>query len=436
MSFTVAIIGRPNVGKSTLFNRLIGEQKSIVADQSGVTRDRVYGVSNWGGKNFNVIDTGGFVAHSEEVFEKAIRNQVKIAIEEANLLLFVIDVTTGITDLDDQLIHLLRRTKKECFLVVNKVDNNQRMFEAAEFYGLGFEHTFFLSSINGSGTGELLEELIKRITEDFEEPTTNPEIPRVAILGQPNVGKSSLINVLIENDRNIVTDIAGTTRDTINSHYNKFGRELYFIDTAGIRKKAKVHEDIEFYSVIRAIKAIDEASVCVIMLDAKEGLTQQDLSIFRLCVKKRKGVLIAVNKWDLIEKETNTLKEYEDFIKSKLAPFSDVPIMFISVHEKQRILKMIDELIELHQRLTQKIGTAKLNEMIQEAVAKFSPPAYKGKFISIKYATQLPARCPTIALFCNHPKYIREPYRNYLENFFRKQLSLSGVPLNIFFREK
>jgi len=436
MGFTVAIVGRPNVGKSTLFNRLIGEKKAIIDDVSGVTRDRIYGECEWGGKIFNVIDTGGFVAHSSDVFEKHIREQVLIAIEEADLLLFMVDASCGITDYDDDFAKMMRRHQKNVFLVVNKVDNPERAYMASEFYSMGMEHMFQLSSISGSGTGELLDAVVERIPDDHLNAERDPDVPRICIIGQPNVGKSSIVNALLGEDRNIVTDIAGTTRDSIHSHYKKFGKEMILIDTAGIRRKAKVHENLEFYSVIRAINALDEADIAVIVLDAQEGVGQQDLAIYRLAVKKKRGIIVVINKWDLIDKSTNTAKEYEDHIKSKLAPFNDIPILFTSALEKQRIFKLLETVEEVFHNMRNKISTSVLNEVMLKEIEKYTPPAVSGKLVKIKYVTQLPTHTPSFAFFANHPKYIKEPYRNYLEKQMRKNFNFKGVPINIFFREK
>lgn len=438
MSYTVAIVGRPNVGKSTLFNRLVGYRKSITDDISGVTRDRLYDVTEWNGKTFNIIDTGGFVPNSDDVFEKAIKEQVKIAIEEANLLLFMVDVTTGITDLDEALTDLLRKSKKPVLLCVNKVDNYDRQLLASEFYSLGFEHLFMLSSISGSGTGEILDAITADISEEETVAEVEPgnELPKIAILGQPNVGKSTLTNALIGNERNIVTDVAGTTRDSIHTHYNLYGKEFILIDTAGIRKKNKVHEDLEFYSVMRAIKSIDEADVCILVIDANDGIEAQDLKIFKLIQNKRRGIIIAVNKWDAIEKVTNTHLEFAEQIKERLAPFRDVPIVFISALEKQRIHKLLDEVMEVYKAKTIKIPTSQLNEVMLQEIEKYPPPAYRGEYIKIKYITQLPTQTPSFAFFCNHPKYLKLPYKNYLENRLRANFKLTGVPINIFFRQK
>src|ERR1043165_3103866 len=436
MGFTVAIVGRPNVGKSTLFNRLVGEKKSIVDDFSGVTRDRIYGESDWGGKTFNVIDTGGFVPRSKDVFEKHIREQVLIAIEEASLLLFVVDASTGITTLADEFANILRKHQKNVFLVVNKVDNLQRMHEANEFYSLGIDNIFFIASMTGSGTGELMDTLVERIPADLPEDVEEENIPKVCIIGQPNVGKSSLTNALLGEERNIVTDIAGTTRDSVHTKYTKYGKNLVLIDTAGIRGKAKVHENLEFYSVIRAVKALDESDIAVIVLDASKGVTHQDLTIFKMAIKKHRGIIIAVNKWDLIEKETNTARDYEKILLNKLAPFNDVPIVFISALEKQRVFKVMELVDTVYANLRKKIPTAKLNEVMQAAIQQNRPPATDGKLVTIKYVTQLPTPTPAFAFFSNHPKYIKTPYRNYLENKLRDAFNFTGVPLNIFFREK
>ena len=438
MSFTVAIVGRPNVGKSTFFNRLLEQRKAIVDDESGVTRDRQYGVADWAGKSFNVIDTGGFVPNSNDVFEREIRKQVMIAVEEANAIIFMVDAATGITELDNSMADVLRRSTKPVFIAVNKVDNHQRMLEASEFYSLGFENIFFLSAISGSGTGEILDAITAQISEkDSDEAAVVTDLPKFAIIGQPNVGKSSLLNALIGQERTIVSDIAGTTRDTIHTHYNLFNKEFVLIDTAGIRRKTKVHEDLEFYSVIRAIKALDEADVCMLMLDAGKGVTAQDLAIFALAVKKGKGIVVLVNKWDLIEeKKTNTAKDYEKELKQRLAPFTDVPVVFISVTEKQRIFKSIEAALEVFESRHRKIPTSKLNEVMQKSFEAYHPPMVRGNLIKIKYVTQLPANTPTFAFFCNYPDDIKTPYKNYLENQIREKFKFSGVPMRLFFRKK
>jgi GTP-binding protein len=436
MGFTLAIAGRPNVGKSTLFNRFLEQRKAIVDDISGVTRDRQYGITEWNGKSFNVIDTGGFVPDSQDVFEKEIRKQVAIAIDEANAVLFMTDVATGITNLDDSMADLLRRSSKPVFLVVNKVDNNERMLAASEFYSLGFENVFFVSSISGSGTGELLDAITEIIPAEDANIFGDESLPKIAIIGQPNVGKSSLLNSLVGQERTIVSDIAGTTRDTIHTHYNLFQKEFVLIDTAGIRRKTKVHEDLEFYSVIRAIKAVDEADVCLIMIDATNGITAQDINIFSLASRKGKGVVVLVNKWDLVDKETNTAKEYEAELKKRLAPFTDVPVLFISAKEKTRIFKGIEIALEVFENRNKKIPTSELNDIILKAIASYNPPVVRGHPVKVKYITQLPTRVPSFAFFCNYPDDIKLPYKNYLENQLRQNFNLKGVPIRIFFRKK
>lgn len=436
MSFTVAITGRPNVGKSTFFNRMLEQRKAIVDDMSGVTRDRQYGVAEWAGKSFNLIDTGGFVAGSDDIFESEIRKQVHIAVEEANAVIFMVDVSTGIANLDESMADMIRRSTKPVFLVVNKVDNHTRMLEASEFYSLGFENIFFISSTSGSGTGELLDELIALIKDDDVIADEEP-LPKFAIIGQPNVGKSSLLNALVGKERTIVSDIAGTTRDTIHTHYNLFNKEFILIDTAGIRRKAKVHEDLEFYSVIRAIKAMDESDVCMLLLDASKGITAQDLSIFSLAAKKGKGIVVLVNKWDLIEdKSNNTARDYEKDLKQRLAPFSDVPILFISVTEKQRIFQCIELALKVYENKQRKVATSKLNDVMLKAIESFHPPVVRGNAVKIKYVTQLPTYTPSFAFFCNYPDDIKAPYRNYLENKLRENFDFSGVSLRLFFRKK
>ncbi|MBK7871290.1 MAG: ribosome biogenesis GTPase Der [Saprospiraceae bacterium] len=433
MGSIIAIVGRPNVGKSTLFNRLIGERQAIIDDTPGVTRDRQYGTTFWNGKNFTVVDTGGFVEGSEDVFEKAIRSQVKIALEEAAIILFMTDVTTGITDLDEEVADMLRRSKKHVILVVNKADNSQRVMEANEFWSMGFEETYFLSSLTGSGTGELLDAVAEHIAEEAE---IQSELPKFAIVGQPNVGKSSLLNALLGEERNIVTDVAGTTRDTIHTQYNKFDKEFIIVDTAGIRKKSRVSENLEFYSVMRAIKAIDECDVVMLMIDAQTGMEAQDMSIFRLAQKRHKGIVILVNKWDLVEKVTNTARDVEKEIRDKIAPFDDVPVLFVSVVEKQRIFKAIEAALEVHENRIRKIKTSQLNDVMLEVIERHQPPAHRGRFIKIKYVMQLPLYYPAFAFFCNHPKHVKENYKNYLENQLRKNFKFTGVPIEIFFRQK
>ena len=433
MSNIVAIVGRPNVGKSTLYNRLTESRKAIVDDFSGVTRDRHYGVAEWTDKNFTVIDTGGYVAHSEDVFEAAIREQVVIAIEEATVILFMVDVVTGITDLDDDIAKLLRRSKKPVFVVVNKVDNNQRANDANVFYSLGLGELYPISSMTGSGTGELLDDVIKHFDEAALEENT---LPKYAIVGRPNVGKSSLINALIGKDRNIVTPVAGTTRDSIHIHYNQYGHEFMLIDTAGLRKKTKVKENIEFYSVMRTIKALEEADVILLMIDAVEGIESQDINIFHLAEKNKKGVAILVNKWDLIEKDTKTTKIFEEQIRQKIAPFSDVPIIFTSVTEKQRIFKAVEAASKVYENKFKKIPTSKLNDVMLPIIENYPPPATKGKYVKIKYITQINAASPMFAFFCNLPQYVKEPYKRFVENKLRENFDFSGVPIQIYFRQK
>jgi GTPase len=433
MGNIVAIVGRPNVGKSTFYNRLVGGREAIIDDVAGVTRDRKYGTSEWNGKRFTVVDTGGFVKGSADVFESAIRAQVKTAIEEATVLLFMVDTTTGVTDLDEEVADMLRRTKKTVFLVVNKVDNHKRLLEANDFYSLGFENVFFLSSISGSGTGEVLDAIAELIEDEVPIET---HLPKIAIVGQPNVGKSSLLNALLGEERNIVTEVAGTTRDSINTKYDKFGKEFLLIDTAGLRKKAKVHEDLEFYSVMRAIKAIEECDICLLMLDATMGLEAQDLSILRIIHKNNKGIVILVNKWDLLQKETNTARDFEKKLKDRLAPFKDIPILFVSVLEKQRIFQAIEKVLEVYENRERKIKTSELNEYLLPIMELNPPPSERGHFNKIKYVTQLPIAYPAFVFFCNHPKYVKESYKQFLENQLRKKFDFTGVPITIFFREK
>ncbi|WP_026905456.1 ribosome biogenesis GTPase Der [Pedobacter glucosidilyticus] len=433
MSNIVAIVGRPNVGKSTLYNRLTETRKAIVDDMSGVTRDRHYGLAEWTNKNFTVIDTGGYVANSEDVFEAAIREQVLIAIEEATVIIFMVDVTTGITDLDDEIASVLRKSNKPVLVAVNKVDNYQLQSDATEFYSFGLGEIYCISSMSGSGTGDLLDEVAKHLEDDVEE---SDSLPKFAIVGRPNVGKSSMINALIGKDRNIVTNIAGTTRDSIHIHYNQFGHEFMLIDTAGLRKKTKVRENIEFYSVMRTIKALEEADVVILMIDAAEGIESQDINIFHLAEKNKKGLVLVINKWDVIEKDHKTAKAFEAKIHEKIAPFTDIPIIFTSVTEKQRIFKTVEAAVKVFENKTKKIPTSKLNDILLPIIENTPPPAIKGKHIKIKYITQINASSPMFAFFCNLPQYIKEPYKRFVENKLREHFDFSGVPIQIFFRQK
>ena len=436
MGNIIAIIGRPNVGKSTLFNRLTGSRDAIVDEQAGVTRDSHYGKVEWNGQEFSVIDTGGYVTNSDDIFEEEIRKQVMLAIEEADLILFLVDVTCGITDLEEGIADILRRSNKQVLLVVNKVDTHDRQYDAAEFYGLGLGDYYAISSINGSGTGDLLDAILERLPEMEQQPEERDELPRITIVGRPNVGKSSLINALTGENRNIVTPLAGTTRDTTDTLYNKYGHLFYLVDTAGLRKKGKVSEDLEFYSVMRAIRAIENSDVCLLMLDATQGIEAQDMNIFRLIQRNRKGLVILANKWDLIEKDTHTAKQYEAAIRERIAPFTDVPIIFTSVITKQRLQKVLDTAVEVNQNRTRRIPTHQLNETMLQVIDEYHPPSVKGKHIKIKYATQLPTLAPSFVFFCNLPQYIREPYKRYLENKLREKFNFSGVPIQIFFRNK
>ena len=435
MSNIVAIVGRPNVGKSTLFNRLVGGRKAIVNEESGVTRDRNYGKSEWNGKEFSVIDTGGYVSNSSDIFEEEINKQVLLAMDEADVILFVCDVELGITDLDHSFARMLRKVNKPIYLVANKVDNGERLYDVHEFYKLGVgEEIFPIASINGSGTGELLDKLVSHFTTDPLEDME--ELPKIAIVGRPNVGKSSTINALIGEERNIVTDIAGTTRDTITTRYNRFGHDFLLVDTAGLRKKAKVNEDVEFYSVMRSVRAIEDSDVCMLLIDATRGMESQDLNIFHLIERNQKGVVVLVNKWDLIEKESNTMKEFAEAIRRRIAPFSDVPIVFTSVPNKQRILDVLQTAMRVYYSRIRKIPTSALNEYLLPIIEETPPPSTKGKYIRIKYVTQLASPTPSFAFFVNLPQYIKEGYRRFLENKIRERWDFEGVPIQIFFRQK
>ena len=434
MGNIVAIVGRPNVGKSTFFNRLIQKRQAIVDSVSGVTRDRHYGKTDWNGKEFSVIDTGGYIVGSDDIFEGEIRKQVDLAIEEANAILFLVDAQQGVTDMDMTVAKHLRKSDKPVFLVANKVDNGQIMQEAVELYALGMGDYFCISSINGSGTGELLDELIAKLPDT--EAEEDSDLPRFAIVGRPNVGKSSFVNALVGEERNIVTDIAGTTRDSLDTHYTKFGHDFVLVDTAGVRKKKKVSEDLEFYSVMRSIRSIEYSDVCLLLIDATLGFESQDKSIFHLADKNRKGIVILVNKWDLVDKDTHTTKAYEAAIREKIAPFTDVPILFISALTKQRLLKALEIAIKVSEDRKTRISTSKLNDVMLPFIEQNPPPATKGKYIRIKFCTQLPTKTPTFAFFANLPQYIKEPYKRYIENKLRESFNFSGVPLQIFFRKK
>ncbi len=434
MSRIVAIVGRPNVGKSTLFNRLTESKDAIVDEVSGVTRDRNYGQSNWNGVDFSVIDTGGYVQNSDDIFEEEINKQVLLAIEESDLILFMVDVTSGIHELDSSVANLLRRSAKKVMVVVNKVDNSERLMDATEFYNLGLGDYFALSSMNGSGTGELLDAVVKSLPQ--ENPETIPDLPRIAIVGRPNVGKSSLVNSLLGEERNIVTPVAGTTRDSIYTRYNKYHHDFLLVDTAGLRKKGKVSEDIEFYSVMRAVRTIENSDICLLLIDATRGIESQDLNIIGLVQKNNKGLIVLVNKWDLIEKENNITTRFEEDIREKTAPFTDYPILFISALNKQRIHKVLELIEQVNNNRNRKISTSELNEVMLEIVKHYPPPALKGKYVKIKYVTQLPIYTPAFAFFCNLPQYVKDPYKRYIENRMREKFEFTGVPIRIFFRKK
>lgn len=432
----VAIVGRPNVGKSTLFNRLVGMRQAIVDDTAGVTRDRHYGKCEWCGTEFSVVDTGGYTSNSDDIFEGEIRKQVKIAIEEADVILFLVEVGTGITDFDEEIADILRRTDKPVMLVVNKVDSAEKRFDTFQFYSLGLGDPWDISSANGSGTGDMLDELVKLLPKDEVQDDKFQSLPRITIVGRPNVGKSSITNAFLGEERNIVTPIAGTTRDSIESYYNKFGHEFMLVDTAGVRKKSKVNEDLEFYSVMRAIRAIEHTDICILMIDAQYGVEAQDMSIFNLIIKNKKGCVVVVNKWDLITKTSNTMKEYTEAIRKKLAPFSDIPIVFTSAINKQRILDVLDAAAKVYDNYSKRIPTSTLNEIMLEEIENYPPPATKGKYIKIKFITQLPTKSPSFAFFCNLPQYIGEPYKRFLENKLRSHFDFTGCPIQIYIRQK
>jgi len=434
MGNIAAIVGRPNVGKSTFFNRLTETRQAIVDEVSGVTRDRHYGKVFWNGQDFSIIDTGGYVTNSDDVFEAEIQKQVILAIDEADVVIFLVDVTSGITDLDETIAGMLRKITKPVLLVVNKVDNSQRLYDASLFYGLGLGDYFTVSSINGSGTGDMLDKLTSMFEKAEEEE--EEEIPKIAVVGRPNVGKSSLINALIGEERNIVTPISGTTRDSIHTRYNKYNHDFYLVDTAGLRKKGKVKEDLEFYSVMRSVRAIEHSDVCMLLIDATIGIEGQDVNVFHLIERNWKGVVILVNKWDLVDKETMTMKKFEERIRKRLEPFDDVPVLFVSALTKQRIHKALQITIEVFKNRKVRIPTSRLNEVMLKAIEEYHPPAVKGKYIRIKYVTQLPTHAPAFAFYCNLPQYVRESYKRYLENQLRKHFNFTGVPIRIFMRKK
>ena len=432
----VAIVGRPNVGKSTLFNRLVGMRQAIVDETAGVTRDRHYGKCEWCGREFSVVDTGGYTSNSDDVFEEAIRSQVMIAIEEADVVLFLVEAGTGITDYDAEIADVLRRSKKPVVLCVNKVDSGEKMYDVYQFYSLGLGEVESISAANGSGTGDLLDKILKVLPEEDTAEEENNDIPRITIVGRPNVGKSSLTNALLGEDRNIVTPVAGTTRDSISTYYNKFGHEFMIVDTAGIRRKGKVNEDLEFYSVMRSIRAIEHSDVCILMIDATTGMEAQDMNIFNLIQKNRKGCVIVVNKWDLFEKESNTMRDYVKALKARIAPFDDVPIVFTSVINKQRIIDVLNAAAHVSENMVRKISTSELNDVMLPEIENYPPPAWKGKYVRIKYVTQLPNRTPSFAFFCNLPQWVKDPYKRFLENKIREHFDFTGCPIQVFTRQK
>ena len=432
----VAIVGRPNVGKSTLFNRLVGMRQAIVDETAGVTRDRHYGKCEWCGREFSVVDTGGYTSNSDDVFEDAIRRQVVIAVEEADVILFMCEAATGITDYDSEIADLLRRSKKPVVLCVNKVDSGEKMYDAYDFYGLGLGEVWSISAANGSGTGDLLDEIVRVLPEDATAEDDHSDLPHIAIVGRPNVGKSSMTNALLGEERNIVTPVAGTTRDSISTYYNKFGHEFVLVDTAGMRRKAKVTEDLEFYSVLRAMRTIEHSDVCILMIDATLGMEAQDMNIFNIIQKNRKGCVIVVNKWDLFEKESNTMRDYTEALKARLAPFNDIPIVFTSVINKQRILEVLNAAAHVAENMKRRIPTSELNDAMLPEIENYPPPAWKGKYIKIKYVTQLPTRTPQFAFFCNLPQWVKDPYKRFLENKLRQHFDFTGCPIQVYTRAK
>ena len=432
----VAIVGRPNVGKSTLFNRLVGMRQAIVDETAGVTRDRHYGHCEWCGNEFSVVDTGGYTSDSDDIFEEEIRKQVMLAIEESDLVLFMVEAQTGITDYDQEIADILRRSDKKVLLAVNKVDSGEKMFDVYQFYALGFEEVFSISSANGGGTGDLLDAIVKFLPKEDAQASSFPDLPRITIVGKPNVGKSSMTNALLGTERNIVTPMAGTTRDSIETHFNQFGYDFMLVDTAGLRKKTKVHEDLEFYSVMRAIRSIEHSDVCILMVDAQTGIEAQDMSIFNLIQRNRKGCVVVVNKWDTVVKDSNTMKEYAEAIRSRLQPFNDVPVIFTSVIKKQRLMNVLEAAMEVYSNYSRKISTSVLNDAMLPEIENWPPPAWKGKYIKIKYCTQLPTRSPSFAFFCNLPQYIKDPYKRFLGNKLREHFPFTGCPIQIFVRQK
>lgn len=432
----VAIVGRPNVGKSTFFNRLIKKREAIVDAVSGVTRDRIYGKTDWNGREFSIIDTGGYIKGSEDLFEGEIRRQVELAIDEADIILFIVDVHEGITPMDEEVAKLLRKETKPVLLIVNKVDATRHLDDTLEFYNLGLGEFLTMSGNNGSGTGEVLDAIVKLLPEEEDSATEEEDLPRFAVVGRPNAGKSSFINALVGEERFVVTDIAGTTRDAIDTRYNRFGFEFNLVDTAGIRKKSKVKEDLEFYSVMRSVRAIEHSDVCILIIDATRGFEGQDEKIFWLAQKNRKGVIILVNKWDLVEKETQSAAQYSKRIKEAIAPFTDVPIVFVSVLNKQRLLKALEEAVQVYENRKRRIPTSKFNETMLPIIEHNPPPAVKGKYIKIKYCMQLPTETPQFVFFANLPQYVKEPYKRFIENKLREEFDFKGVPIEIYFRKK